>query len=147
MADRVFLSAKLTGNRPRAFANPSQGRRRITSRLAINQLFHFFQEAWVGNSNGLASCTGASDTARRRHSTLLNFADSFGYGTSRQSTRAMHRRDSSKVQVHGFIGGHNTARALVQKRLYRTKLLYQLGQGAFIYLRLLTQFREPRPMR
>lgn len=130
MADPVVVSAKLPGNRPRAFTNPSQGRLRIASRLAINHLLQVLQEARVGNSQGLASCTGASDAARRWHDPLLNFADSLGDGSSRHPACAMHHRDSSKAQAHGFIGSHNPARALVQKRPHRTKLLCQLGPGA-----------------
>src|SRR3990172_1253593 len=127
---RLFFSTKLPGNRPRAFTNPSQGRLWITSRLAINHLFQCLQQTRIGNCDGLAPCSGATDTTFRWHYPFLNFADSFGDGPSRQSTRAMHHRDSSKTQTHGFISSHNAARPFVQKRPHRTKLLYQLGQGA-----------------
>ncbi len=51
--------------------------------------------------------------------TFSNFADSLGDGPARQSTRAMHQRDSFKTRIHDFTSRHDAARALVQKRPHR----------------------------
>ncbi len=49
MAGRVFLPAKLPGNRPRAFARPAQRRLRIAPRCALDHLLQGVHKPGIGD--------------------------------------------------------------------------------------------------
>ena len=132
VTDGMFLLVKFPGNRPRALTNPSQRRLRVPARLRIDQPFQRLHQVRIGLRDGLASRPGPTNAAHQRPAPSLDFANTLGDGLARQATGAPHQRNSSIAQAHGFIGGHDAARAFIQMWPNRTKLPLQFGQGVHV---------------
>lgn len=130
MAGRVFLPAKLPGNRPRAFARPAQRRLRIAPRCALDHLLQGVHKPGIGDREEFASRARPTDAAFLGRLSCFYFADALCDGFARKPAGATHQGDSSVAQTDSLIGRHEAARALVQQWPHRTKLLRQFGKRA-----------------
>jgi hypothetical protein len=58
VADGMLMLTQCLGDCPRIFANPSQRRLRVSTRLLINQPFQCLHQTRIGLSDGFAARSG-----------------------------------------------------------------------------------------
>ena len=128
MTDRVFVPGQFFRDGPRALANPTQRRLRVTPGLDIDHFFQSLHQPRVRHRKGLASRSGPADAAGEGCETRFDFTDSFRDCLARQPAGTTYQTDSTMAQRSRFTGRHNPPRSFIQQWPYRPEFLSQFGQ-------------------
>ena len=129
IADRMMLPREFGGERPGAFADPSQGRFRIATGAAVNQVIQRCRQRGIRYSEVFASRTRATNAPCHRGVSRLDFTYTLGNGFPRQTTSTVDQVHSTIAQSDSFVGGHYAPGPLIEKWPNGLELLRQHRNG------------------
>ena len=125
ITNRMMLPREFGGERPGAFADPAQGRFRIATGAAVNQVSQRCRQRGIRYGEVFASRTWATNAPCHRGVSGLDFAHTLGNGFPRQTTSTVDQGHSTITQSDSFVGRYDAPGPLIQKWPNGLQLLRQ----------------------